>query len=70
MKRKLWRIAERKLKSWRRGKESRDEALQKKEFMELCKRKREEWRKKEMEEVNGIKMETEVWKYINKERKA
>lgn len=62
------RIAERKMKRWRGGNGSRHETLQEKR--EFCERKREEWRKRGMEEVNRIRTETEVWKYINKERKA
>ncbi|TGZ53811.1 hypothetical protein DBV15_10472 [Temnothorax longispinosus] len=58
------RKAERKLKS-------KEAALQvKRELVVLCEKKRKEWSKREMEELNGIRTETEVWKYINKERKV
>ncbi|XP_024884387.1 uncharacterized protein LOC112462700 [Temnothorax curvispinosus] len=64
------RKAERKLKKWRIGGRSKEAVLQvKRELAELCEKKREEWSKKEMEELNGIRTESEVWKYINKERK-
>jgi len=49
---------------------SKEAVLQaKRELAELCE-KREEWSKREVEELNGIRTETEVWKYINKERKV
>ncbi|XP_024886718.1 uncharacterized protein LOC112464135 [Temnothorax curvispinosus] len=41
----------------------------KRALAELCEKKREEWSKREIEELNGIRTESEVWKYINKERK-
>lgn len=63
------RKAERMLKKRKRGSGCKNETLQeKREFMELCERKREKWRKKEMAEMNKIRTETEVWNYINKKR--
>ncbi|TGZ50545.1 Uncharacterized protein DBV15_12707, partial [Temnothorax longispinosus] len=65
------RKAERKLKRWRKGGGSKEAALQvKRELAELCEKKREEWSKREIEKLNEIRTETEVWKYISKERKV
>lgn len=41
----------------------------KKELGELLKRKRKEAAKKEMAEMKKTKTESEIWKYINRDRK-
>lgn len=64
------RIVTKMLKKWKRGEVTREEFLkEKKEHRGLCLKMKKEEEEKEKEKINNIRNETEIWKYINSDRK-
>jgi len=63
------RSVHRKFKLWKRGKSSLEKFMrEKKNFREFLLGKQKEKREKEEKELEGIKKEAEVWRFLNKRR--
>jgi len=58
------------LRKWKKGKGSKEEYNRgKREYKELCERRKEEEREELLKKAREAKTQEQVWKVINKERK-
>lgn len=61
-------VVRRRLREWRRGQEQKYER-EKREYEELCKRKKKEENESWLKMAAEVRTEEQIWEIINKERK-
>lgn len=63
------RLVKKALRNWKKGEEGREYRRIKKEYKELCNRKKERERERWERETEEARMEGQVWKVVNRDRK-